>query len=267
MEALKELLDNKNGDVLIIPSSGRGGMEAALVNLFSPGDKILAVSNGYFGEMFAEMARRFNIKVNQLKFDWDAALDCSQIEDSIRKNMDIKGVIVTHCETSNAVMNDIEAIGRITNKYNKLMIVDAVSSLGCMPIKMNEWGIDVVVSASQKGLMCPAGLSIVGLSERAWSFVKASEYPRFYLDFCAMKTYIEKGQTPVSTPVPLVRALKAALTLLRSETYDGVYQRHNNLSEYIRNEAVKLGYTLYPDNNLVKRASSLSAFSLPGVVC
>lgn len=85
LEALKELLDNKNGDVLIIPSSGRGGMEAALVNLFSPGDKILAVSNGYFGEMFAEMARRFKIKVNQLKFDWDAALDCSQIEDSIRK--------------------------------------------------------------------------------------------------------------------------------------------------------------------------------------
>lgn len=266
IEMLKELLNTEKGDVLIIPSSGRGGMEASIVNLFSPGDKILAVTNGYFGEMFADMARRFNLEVIHLKFNWDEILDCSIIEDAIRKDMEIKGILVTHCETSNAVENDLKAIGEVAQKYNKLMVVDAVSSLGCMPIKMDEWGIDVVVSASQKGLMCPAGLSLVGISQQAWTAIESSHSPRFYFDFCTMRTYIEKGQTPVSTPVPLVRALNVALSLMKSETYNKVYKRHDTLSDYIKRQALGLCYKLYPSNLSIKRANSLSAFSLPSNV-
>jgi len=263
LDMLRELLGNENGDVLIIPSSGRGGMEASLVNLFSRGDKILAVTNGYFGEMFADVARRFDLNVEQLRADWDDGLDCSAIERAIKKDTEIKGVLVTHCETSNAVMNDIKAISKVTSKYDKLLIVDAVSSLGCMPIDMDAWGVDVVISASQKGLMCPAGLSIVGISQRAWKAVESSNSSRFYFDFCAMRKYMEKGQTPVSTPVSLVRALKVALGLMKSETYSKVYKRHDILSEHIKKEAVNLGYNLYPNSNSVIRANNLSAFSLP----
>ena len=145
--------------MLLIPASGRGGMEAALVNVFSPGDRILAVSNGHFGEIFADMAKRFKLEVVHLQFDWHEELECSEIEAVLGRDIAIlKGVLVTHCETSNAVINDIEAVGKITEKYGRLLVVDAVSSLGCTPINMDQWGIDVVISASQKGLMCPAGL-------------------------------------------------------------------------------------------------------------
>lgn len=260
---LRELLGNEEGDVLLIPASGRGGMEAALVNVFSPGDRILAASNGHFGEIFADMAKRFKLEVVHLQFDWHEELECSEIEAVLGRDSDIKGVLVTHCETSNAVINDIEAVGKITEKYGRLLVVDAVSSLGCTPINMDQWGIDVVISASQKGLMCPAGLSVVGISQRAWEAVETSTSPRYYFDFAAMRKFIEKGQTPVSTPVSLVRALKVALDLMKKETFAKVYQRHDNLSQYIKEEAVKLGYVLYPENDAVTRASGLSAFSLP----
>jgi len=263
VDLMKELFGSKFCDVLLIPSSGRGAMEAALVNLFSHGDSLLSVSNGYFGDVFSRMAETYGLNVTSIKFNWEDAVDYSKIEELLKNDCKIKAILFTHCETSNAVENDLRAIGSLTKKYNKLLIVDAVSSFGCMPINMDEYGIDVAVTASQKGLMCPAGMSIAAISPKAWDAIGSSNLPKYYFDFRNMKKYIQKGQTPVSTPVTIVRALNASLKLMSKEGFDKVFERHRKLAEYIREEAKKMGYILYPDNPNIKRANSLSAFLLP----
>ncbi|HOR86222.1 MAG TPA: alanine--glyoxylate aminotransferase family protein [Bacillota bacterium] len=263
IDLLKKLFNTKRCDVLLIPSSGRGAMEAALVNLFSHGDKLLSVSNGYFGEVFSKMAKAYGLDVASIKFNWEDVVDYSTIEESLKNDGNIKAILFTHCETSNAVENDLRAIGSLAKKYNKLLIVDAVSSFGCMPINVDEYGIDVAVTASQKGLMCPAGMSVAAISPKAWDAIENAKLPKYYFDFRNMRDYIQKGQTPVSTPVSIVRALNASLKLMNKEGFDRVFERHEKLAEYIREEAKKSGYVLYPDNQNVKRANSLSAFLLP----
>lgn len=263
VDLLKELFGTKFCDVFLIPSSGRGAMEAALVNLFSPGDKLLSVSNGYFGEVFSKMAEVYGLDVASIAFNWEDAIDYSTIEESLKNDSNIKAILFTHCETSNAVENDLKAIGSLAKKYNKLLIVDAVSSFGCMPINMDEYGIDVAVTASQKGLMCPAGMSVAAISSKAWDAIENAKLPKYYFDFRSMRDYIKKGQTPVSTPVSIVRALNASLKLMEKEGFDKVFERHEKIAEYIREEAKKIGYALYPNNQNIKRANSLSAFTLP----
>lgn len=266
IDLLKELFGTKCCDVLLIPSSGRGAMEAALVNLFSPGDKLLSVSNGYFGKVFLQMAEAYGLNATSIEFGWEDVIDFSTVEEHLKNDSQIKGILFTHCETANAIENDLKAIGSLAKKYNKLLIVDAVSSFGCMPVNVDEYGIDVAVTASQKGLMSPAGMSVAAISPKAWDAIENSKLSKYYFDFRNMKKYIQKGQTPVSTPVPIVRALNASLKLMKKEGFEKVFERHEKLAGYIRGEAKKLGYALYPDNPDIKRANSLSALLLPGKV-
>jgi len=266
VDLLKQLFYTKDCDIFLIPASGRGAMEAAIVNLFSYGDKVLSITNGYFGEIFSKIAETFGINVITAQFEWEEMLDFSIIEDILTKNVEISGILYTHCETSGAIENDLITIGNLARKYNKLLIVDAVSSFGCMPIKVDEYGIDVVVTATQKGLMCPAGMSVVAVSPNAMKSIANSNLPKYYFDFKNMEKYIKKGQTPVSTPVPIVRALNASLKLMNKEGFENVFLRHEKLASYIRDEATLLGYVSYPDNLYIKRSNSLSAFLLPNQI-
>ena len=266
IEKLKYLLyleSDTDHEVLLIPGTGRAAMEASLVNCFSRGDKVLGVSNGHFGELFVKMAEALGLSSVPMSFRWDGEIDLVAVEEQLKADSSIKGILLTCIETSNAVQNDVAAIGALAKKYNKLLLVDAVSALGCTPIRMKEDGIDVLISASQKGLMCPAGMSVVVLSPGALAAVAKSDIPKYYFAFEKMLSFIGKGQTHVSTPVPIVLGLQASLRLIAKEGREQTFARHEKLSNYIRSEAEQLGYSLYPHAFPGKRASSLSAFDVP----
>jgi len=247
VENVKKLL-RTSGDVLIFSSSGRGVIEATLVNSISPGEKVLFLINGIFGEVSADIAERFGVQVEKLEFPWGEAVDIDQLEDYLKNNRSIKAVFVIHCETSTGVVNDIEAIGKITSKYGILSIVDAVSSLGGIEISMDEWGLDFVLSASQKALMTPPGLGLVSISNRGWKEVEKSTNSRYYWDFRMYKEAQNRipKQTPFTSPVTLMIGLNEALKMIGEEGIENVFKRHNKVAQIFRHEIKKLELELFP---------------------
>jgi aspartate aminotransferase-like enzyme len=232
---LKTIFQTKN-DVLIFPAAGTGGLEAAVVNLFSPGEKILAVTVGVFGDRFADICKAFGLNVEKLDFPWGTAADIKLVEDVLNKdkNKEIKGVIVTHNETSTGVMNDVKSIGEIVKSHGALFIVDAVSSLGAVDLKTDDWGIDVVVTSSQKALMVPPGLALISVSPKAWYAVDNSKSPRYYWDFKKAKNSAIKGQTPYTPAIPQLFALAKSIEKILDEGLDNVFRRHVVLSAAFR---------------------------------
>lgn len=184
-------------------------MEASIVNCAYPGEKLLVLINGKFGEIFAEIAQRFGASVEKLYFNWGESVDTKYFEKYIKEDPDIQTVFVIHCETSTGVVNDIKEIGRITNKYHKFLIVDAVSFLGGIDMNMDKWGIDVVCTASQKALMTPLGLGIVVINSKAWKRIEEVKSARYYWDFRMYKEAQNKipKQTPFTSPVSLMLGL------------------------------------------------------------
>jgi aspartate aminotransferase-like enzyme len=179
---LKEVFQTQN-DVLILTASGTGGLEAAIVNTLSPGDRVLALSIGVFGDRFSDIARSFGAEVEKLDFEWGRAAELSAVEERLKADPGIKAMIITHNETSTGVTNHLEAISRIAREYDKLLLVDAVSSLGCIDLPVDVWGCDMVITASQKGWMSPPGLAMVSISEKGWKAVSKARMPRYYWDF------------------------------------------------------------------------------------
>ncbi|MGB2884410.1 MAG: alanine--glyoxylate aminotransferase family protein, partial [Dehalococcoidia bacterium] len=206
-----------NGDVYILTCSGTGAMEASIVNSLSPGDKVLALSNGVFGDRFANIAERFGAEVTRVKFEWGQAVDPDAAKQALDADPKIKAVLVTHNETSTGVTSDLEAIGAVVRKFDKLLIVDAISSLGCIDLQVDAWGCDVVATGSQKGWMVPPGLAFVSVNERAWKAHAEAKMPRFYWDFTAAKEYLEKDQPPWTPAVAIFYALGVALATLEKE--------------------------------------------------
>ena len=211
-DILKTMFQTK-GDVFLLTCSGTGGMEAAVVNTLSPGDKVLVVANGAFGDRFADIAEIFGAQVERLSFEWGTAVDPQEVRRALSQDASIKAVLVTHNETSTGVTNDLEAISAVVREYEKLLIVDAISSLGCIDLPTDEWGCDVVITGSQKGWMAPPGLAMVSVSERAWQAQAQAKMPKYYWDFAKAKSFLEKGQTPWTPAVSTVYALDAALEL------------------------------------------------------
>jgi len=237
-----------SGDVLIFSASGRGVMEATLVNIVSPGEKVLILINGEFGEIFADIAKNFRAQVERLEFPKGEAVDIECFEDYIRKNKSIKAVLAIHCETSTGVVNDVEDIGKIASKYGVLSIIDAVSSLGGIELSMDKWGIDFVLSASQKCLMTPPGLGLVAVSPRAWKAVEESTNSRYYWDFRRYREYQNKvpKQTPFTSPVSLMIGLNEALNMIDQEGIDNVLRRHREVAKILRSKIKNIGLELFP---------------------
>jgi aspartate aminotransferase-like enzyme len=251
-EGLRYVFQTKT-DVLIFSSSGTGAMEGAVSSLLSPGDKVVVVRGGKFGERWGELCSSYRIEFIPIDVEWGKAVDPEEIkrvlkEDESRTTNDerrIKAVYVTLCETSTGVATDIESIAKITRPSGAVLVVDAISALGAVPLKTDEWGIDVVVAGSQKGLMIPPGLSFVSLSQKALGLVQRSRLPGCYFNFSAYKKAIEKNDTPYTPAVNLIIGLSEALKMIKKEGLDNVLNRHKRHAEAVRGAVKALGLELF----------------------
>lgn len=245
-QRLRPIFQTKD-DILLLTASGTGGLEAAIVNTLSPGDRVLSVSGGVFGERFRAIAKAYGADVIALEIPWGRAADPATIVDRLRTHGPFKAILVTHNETSTGVSNDLEAIAGAVRDSGALLLVDAISSLGSIEIKTDAWGCDVVVTCSQKGLMSPPGLAVVSVSPRAWAASEQARMPRFYWDLRQYQRTLEKGQTPATPAISLYFALQAALGLIEAEGPSNVYARHQNCAERARQGIVELGLELFAD--------------------
>lgn len=245
-EGLKKVFQTRH-DVFILSCSGTGGLEAAVVNMLSPGDKVLSVSIGVFGDRWASIARGYGADVESLSFEYGAAADPQQIEDRLRtdEGAEIKAVLVTQNETSTGVCNDMATIGSIVRKHGALLLVDGISSTLAMDSQMDNWGLDVVIAGSQKAFMIPPGLAFAAVNDRAMAAVERATMPRFYLDFKRAKQYLDQGQTPWTPAVPLVWQLGEALKLIEAEGLQNTFARHARLAAMTRAGVQALGLELF----------------------
>jgi aspartate aminotransferase-like enzyme len=244
-EGLKEVFCTGQ-DVLILTGAGTGAMEAAVSNFVSPGDRVLVVSIGAFGDRFAQIAQRFGAQVEKLEFAWGTAADPAALADRIRADVhqEIRAVFVTHNETSTGVTNDIPALRAAVGDHPALFIVDAVSSLGAMPLETDNWNLDVVVAGSQKSFMIPPGLSFACVSSRAWDVAAKCTNARFYWDLGKAREMAAKGQTPFTPAIPQVAALVESLRMIRAEGLPDIFARHRKLREMTRRAVRALGLEL-----------------------
>ena len=245
-EKLKQAFQTK-GDVFVLTASGTGGLEAAIVNTLSPGDKVLSLANGVFAERFADIAEKYGAEVAHLNFEWGKPVSLDAVEEALRTDGNIKAVLATHNETSTGMTNDIKGISAVVKKFDKLLLVDAISSLGCISLPTDDWHCDIVVTASQKGWMVPPGLAMVSVSEKAWQAHSKAKMPRYYLDFSKAKDYLEKGQTPWTPAISIFYALDATLDLMLSEGLHNIFARHARVGQAAREGVKSLGLSLFPD--------------------
>ncbi len=268
-EKLKQAFQTK-GDVFVLTSSGTGGMEAAIVNTLSPGDKVLSISNGAFSERFADIAEEYGAEVTRLRFEWGKAIDLATVEKTLEADGDIKAVLATHNETSTGMTNRLRDISAVVKKFDKLLLVDAISSLGCIDLSTDNWQCDVVVTGSQKGWMVPPGLAMVSVSEKAWQANAQAKMPRFYWDLSKAKDFLQKGQTPWTPAISLFYALDTTLDLILTEGLNNIFARHARVAEIAREGVKSLGLSLFPEeeyaSNTVTAVKATDNVDIPKLI-
>ncbi len=249
MKRLKAFFGTES-EVYVITASGTGAMETAVVNTLSPGDNVLVVSIGEFGKRFIQICETYSINVTKLEYEPGLAAVPQEVAAAVSKDSSLKAVLVTHNETSTGVTNDVGAIAKAVRGVSQdiLIIVDAISSLGCVPFKADAWDVDVSTTASQKGFMIPPGLAFVTLSPRAWKAYEASKTPKYYFDIGKAKSFAERGQTPWTPAVSLYYGLDLALDMMEQEGLEQIYARHADIGEYTRAQLRGLGLKLLADN-------------------
>ena len=247
-EGLRHIFRTK-APVLIFSSSGTGAMEGAIASLLSPGDKAIVVRGGKFGERWGELCTAYGIEFIPIDIEWGRSVDPKDIERILKEGgSGIKAVYTTLCETSTGVATDIEAIAKITKDTQAVLVVDAISALGAVPLKTDKWGIDVVVAGSQKGLMSPPGLAFVSLSRKALDMAERSRLPKYYFDFLKHKKSIEKNDTPYTPAVNLIIGIREALRLIKEEGLENVLNKHKRHARAVRRAMGALGLKLFaPD--------------------
>jgi len=259
LERLGLVLQTEN-DVLLFTASGSGAFESAVVNLLSPGERVLAVSAGEFGERWARVAAAYGADVQDLRYDWG---ETPRAED-VRARVEETGaevVFLVHSETSTGVVADVQSLAQAARGAGATVVVDAVSSLGAVPLETDAWELDVVVSGSQKALMTPPGLSLTSVSSAAWERCARTTTPRFYFDWQKLRASLETGTTPFTPAVSLVAALDVALGLLLEEGLDAAFARHAALGRACREGAKAMGLELFsPDE---ERSAVVTAILTP----
>ena len=244
-KGLQWLYQTKN-DVLILCSTGTGGMVGAVNNFFNQGDKVLVINGGKFGERWTKICKNYGLDVDEIVLEWGYAVKPDIIEEKLKKNKDIKGVFVQASETSTGVYHDIQRLASIVKGYgNTLLVVDAISALAAHDLRTDEWGIDIMVGGAQKGLMLPPGIAFVSVSEKAWEMAKTSKMPRFYFDFKKERENLAKNQTNFTSPVTLIIGLNGSLKMLQAEGLENVFKRHERLAMTTRKAVQALGLELY----------------------
>ncbi|MBA7689337.1 Soluble hydrogenase 42 kDa subunit [subsurface metagenome] len=257
---LKILFQTK-GDVVILTGSGTGGLEAVIVNSLSPGDKVLSVSVGVFGERFAVIAEQFGAEVIPLCFEWGKAADADAVRQALQAEPKIKAVLVTHNETSTGVTNDLASISSVVKEFDKLLLVDAISSMSSINVPVDDWHCDVTVTGSQKGWMVPPGLVMVSLSQEGWQAQAKAKMPRFYWDFAKAKSYLEKGQTPWTPAISTIFGLSVSLEMMLREGLANIIARHARVGQAARDGVKSLGLSLFAEEGYA--SNTVTAVAAP----
>jgi aspartate aminotransferase-like enzyme len=233
-------------DVLILCSTGTGGMVGSVSNFFNQGDKVIVINGGKFGERWTKICRSYGLTVDEITLEWGYAVRPEVVEEKLKKDRDIKGVFVQASETSTGVYHDVQSLASIVKRYeNTLLVVDAISALAAHDLKTDDWGIDIMVGGSQKGLMLPPGIAFVSVSDKAWEKAKTSKLPRFYFDFKKERENLAKNQTNFTSPVTLIIGLNESLKMLQAEGLENVFNRHEKLAHTTRKAVQALGLELY----------------------
>ncbi len=257
-EGMKHVFQTGN-DMLILTASGTGGLEAAIVNFLSPGDPVLAVSIGNFGERIGTIAEIFGADVTWLRFEWGEAADLSAVKEALARKR-FRAMLFTQNETSTAITNPVPELARAAAEAGALTIVDAISGMGGIEVRTDDWDLDVVVAGSQKALMLPPGLAFVSVNEKAWEATERATMPRFYFDLAKAQEYLGRGQTPYTPNTSLFVALQASLRLILAEGLENCWARHAEAAATVRRGVQKVGLKLFGDQ---RYASNVVTAFLP----
>ncbi len=247
-ELLKYVFQTKQ-DVLMLAASGTGAMEGSIVNLFSPGDEVIVVNGGKFGERWGKISEAYGLKAHWITVEWGKAVDPAVVEKLLVANPGVKGVLVQASETSTCVAHPVKELAALTKDRNCLLIVDGITGVGVFDLPMDDWGIDVLVSGSQKAFMLPPGLAFVAMSEKAWKFADTAKCPKFYFDYKKEKKNLANNTSAYTPAVSLITGLREALMLIKEEGIENTFKRHNRLARATRAAAGALGMKLLaPDS-------------------
>ncbi len=250
-------------DVVMLTCAGSGGLETAIVNTLSPGDRVLGVSIGSFGDRFAKIAGVYGADVTKIDVEWGHAAEPDAVRAALRANPGYRAVLLTHNETSTGVMNPIRELAAVIRDASpdSLILVDSVSGLGAVPFEMDEWGVDVVVTGSQKAWMAAPGLAMIAASERGWAATETARMPRFYLDMRAHRESAAAGQTPFTPAIAVVYQVDEGLRLMHAEGKDNVFARHEACAATARAGLAALGFELFADPPFASK--TVTAATLP----
>ncbi len=259
-KGLQWLYQTKN-DVLILSATGTGGMVGAVNNFFSRGDRVLVINGGKFGERWTKICQAYELKVEEIVVEWGYAVKPEIVEEQLKKHNDIKGVFVQASETSTGVYHDIKALASIVKKYgDTLFIVDAISALVAHDLRTDEWGIDIMIGGSQKGVMLPPGIAFASVSEKAWKKSETAKLPKFYFNFKKERENLAKNQTNFTSPVTLIIGLNQSLKMLQAEGLGNVFKRHETLADATRKAVQAIGLDIYPKES---PSNSVTAIMTP----
>ena len=231
-------------DMLIFPASGTGGLESAVANLLSPGERVLAVTIGAFGDRFADLAEAFGAEVIRYALPWGEAADAQDLDDLLSKEPDVATVLITHNETSTGVTNRLQALAEVVKRRQRLLVVDGVSSIGSIDLPVDRWGVDVAITASQKGWMLPPGVTMLSVSRAAWQRQAKARAPRFYFDWDRAQKLQAKGMTFTTPAMSILFGLRESLVMMREEGLSAIFQRHQRIAAGFRAAGSALGLRL-----------------------
>ena len=248
-QRLKWILGTE-GEVYILASSGTGAMEAAVANVVSPGDRVVVVVGGKFGERWSELCNRYGAVVDEIIVEPGCAVDPEDVRRSLQSGAETRAVFITQNETSTGVEHDVKSVACIVRQSPALLVVDAVSSLGAIEMKMDEWGVDIVAGGSQKALMLPPGLGVIGVSSRAWSVIEKCKSPRYYFDLVACRENLKKATTPFTPAVGMFFALDETTSMIEEEGLETIYRRHTDMRDMIRAAAKAVGLELFAGDDV-----------------
>jgi aspartate aminotransferase-like enzyme len=248
IDGMKPFFGTTN-DVAVLTCAGSGGLEAAIVNSLSPGDRVLAVTIGSFGDRFAKIAGVYGAQVTKVEVEWGRAADPDVVREALRANPGYRAVLLTHNETSTGVMNPIRELSAAIRDASpdSLILVDSVSGLGAVPFEMDAWGVDLVVTGSQKAWMAAPGLAMIAASERGWAAIETATMPRFYLDLRSHRESAKTGQTPFTPAIGVVFQVDEGLRLMHAEGRENVFARHAACAAAARAGLSALGFRLLAD--------------------
>jgi aspartate aminotransferase-like enzyme len=250
------------GRAYFLTASGTGSMEAAIVNTLSPGDRVLSISIGSFGNRFGDIAEAYGAEVTRLEFEWGKAADPEKVRETLRSMPDCAAVLVTHNESSTGVMNPIGGISKVVHDESEaLVLVDAVSSAAGVPLPMDDWGLDVVGTASQKSWVAPPGIAMVAMSDRAWKAHETSTIPKYYFDIDQYEKFLQIGQPPFTPALSTIYALDHSLQAIVDEGIEEVLSRHAARAQQTRDGAKRIGLEIFPDESIA--SDTVTAISVP----